>query len=550
MIVTLRRAIDELETLETTERQLRPLRLPWKPLPRQALFLARLEREVGFGGQVGGSKTSSLLLAALQYCHVPAYAALILRRTFKQLEGADGPIAKSKELLRRLESEGRCFYTASKYQWTFPNPIGAPAILRFGHIEHPGDETQYDGDAWNFIGADEATHFLESMLTYLFSRMRRPDVSRPHEWIAELRSQGLPEIEIQRTLHARRLLARVPLRMRYATNPGNIGHDWFKKRFGLNDDGTQKPEWFEERSGRRVRVTPKDRPFIPSTLADNPYVDAVSYGEMLDQLDETQRQQKKFGRWIRDASGVIYAEFKRERPPAGNVISWAESPWPRGWQVHHGMPPRGWHVVLAIDLGSSQAKKTTAFVVLAYSDVSRTVYVLRSWAEAGMDPTTDAERIAQVEHDFGEIERIAVDLGGLGGGYAKEFAKRYGERIVPAQKRDKLGQRRILKGALGHGEVVLIEGENDELAAELETLPWNAAGTDAEKGFADHLTDALLYAHRDCLGYLAEPEKDRPGPGSAAWSESESQRMEDSIAEAVDRDAEVDEGFASPWDRI
>lgn len=546
--MNLRRAIDELETLQSADQQMRPLVLPWKPLPRQAVFLSKPQKEVGFGGQTGGSKTSALLLLCLQYAHVPGYSALMLRRTFKQLEGADGPIVKSHELLRGLAAQGRCYYTASKYLWTFPNPLGPPATLRFGHIEHPGDETQYDGDAHATIAVDEATHFLFSMVRYLFSRMRKPDVSKVGDWIEELRAQRMPEHEIAKTIHARRLLAAVPLRMRYATNPGNIGHDWFKARFGLNDDGTQKPQWTEKRKGRDVIITAEQRPFVPSALADNPYVDHASYAEMLEELDETSRLQKQEGRWIRDASGVLYGEFKRGAPPEGNVVPWNRSPWPGGYRTHRGMPPRGWHVVLAIDLGTSEAKKTTAFVVLAYSDTSPVVYVLKSWAESGMDPTSDAERIAQVEATYGEIERVVVDLGGLGKGYQKEFQRRFGERIIGAVKKDKLGFRRLLKGAFGRGHVVLIEGENEELSDELETLPWNAAGLDNEKGFANHFTDALLYGFRDCYGYLAETPESDPEPGTEAWSVKVGDEIEREIAEVIDRQAAIENGSASPWD--
>jgi hypothetical protein len=57
--------------------------------------------EAFYGGAAGGGKSDALLMAALQYVDVPGYAALILRRTFKQLSLPGAIMARSNEWLAR-----------------------------------------------------------------------------------------------------------------------------------------------------------------------------------------------------------------------------------------------------------------------------------------------------------------------------------------------------------------------------------------------------------------------------------------------------------------
>jgi len=64
-----------------------PLRLPYCPLEptaKQEFFLRRSELEVFTGGSAGGGKTISLLAAAVQYCDIGGYSALMLRPTLTE----------------------------------------------------------------------------------------------------------------------------------------------------------------------------------------------------------------------------------------------------------------------------------------------------------------------------------------------------------------------------------------------------------------------------------------------------------------------------------
>jgi hypothetical protein len=59
--------------------------IPVEPTEPQGVFLTVPALEVMYGGAGGGGKSIALLAAALQYVQTPGYSALLLRRTFPDL---------------------------------------------------------------------------------------------------------------------------------------------------------------------------------------------------------------------------------------------------------------------------------------------------------------------------------------------------------------------------------------------------------------------------------------------------------------------------------
>ena len=233
--------------------------IPHEPHPKQAAFLEADTLEALYGGAAGGGKSDALLMAALEYVDVPGYAALLLRRTFEDLAKPDALIPRSKEWLM----ETNATWNDQRHQWTFPSG----ATLSFGYLQHEDDKYHYQGAAYQFIGWDELTQFTETQYTYLFSRCRRPsDVS------------------------ANAALAAVPLRIRAASNPGGVGHDWVKARFKIDRAGGHDPS----------------RPFIPARLEDNPSLDLQTYEVSLSVLDVVTRGQLRYGDWDIGATGNVF----------------------------------------------------------------------------------------------------------------------------------------------------------------------------------------------------------------------------------------------------
>ena len=227
--------------------------IPLTPTPKQAAFLVLPATEALYGGSAGGGKSVALLAAALQFVHVAGYRALLLRRSYSDLNLPEALIPMSHAWL-----EGRgASWNGRLNEWTFPSG----ATLTFGYLDSDADKYRYQGAAFQFIGFDELTQFQEPAYRYLFSRLRR---------VKQINA---------------------PLRVRAATNPGGVGHDWVRRRF--------------------INKKEKDRRFVPANLGDNPHLDAASYEIALLQLDPVTRRQLRDGDWLAHHEGVFRREWFR-----------------------------------------------------------------------------------------------------------------------------------------------------------------------------------------------------------------------------------------------
>lgn len=254
----------------------------WKPIPGpQTNFLKCSAYELLFGGQAGGSKSESLLVAPLRWVTDPHFRGLLLRRTFSDLEKS--LIDRSRQLYPRAFPGAK--YSGNNKVWQFPSG----AILYFGYCDHDKDVYQYQGAEFQFIGFDELTQFSERQYTYLLSRARS--------------SKG------------------TPIRVRATTNPGGEGHEWVFKRWapwldtraeyaGVRALPGQKLWYVNEDGERYVPEGTTDalsRVFIPSKLTDNPYLLNSTYMAQLKGLDPVTRAQLLDGNWlIKPAKGLYF----------------------------------------------------------------------------------------------------------------------------------------------------------------------------------------------------------------------------------------------------
>lgn len=126
---------------------------------------------------------------------------------------------------------------------------------------------------------DELTQHWEDDYTYMFSRLRRNKCPTHGKDV----DKDCPDCS-QRS--------QVPIRMRSASNPGNVGHAWVMERFNIGE----APDPNNPGHTRYVGRNPK-RPYIPAYLQDNPFLDSEEYEHGLAELDPVTRQQLRKGDW-------------------------------------------------------------------------------------------------------------------------------------------------------------------------------------------------------------------------------------------------------------
>lgn len=223
--------------------------VPHQPHPPQWAFLSLPQLEALYGGAAGGGKSDALLMGALQYVHVPGYAAIIFRRTYADLAKPGAIMDRAAQWLRGTDA----VWNAQTHTWRFPST----AVLTFGHLEHEADKYEYQGTEFQYEGFDELTQFTESQYTYMLSRLRR--------------RKGI----------------NVPLRARGGTNPGGSGHEWVFNRFLL--EGPLQ-----------------GRPFVPALLEDNPSIDREEYERSLQQLDPLDYEHLRHGNWEAIERGPLF----------------------------------------------------------------------------------------------------------------------------------------------------------------------------------------------------------------------------------------------------
>lgn len=317
---------------------------PHEPFGRGKLFIddLRYEKEVFYGGAAGGMKSDHLLQAALEYVDVPGYAAILFRRTYKDLSKPEALMSRAHTWLdehvraKRIRWNGE----AHQFQW-----LHSGAILAFGHLDSENDKLEHQSAAYQFIGFDELTQFSESQYTYLFSRLRRPQVPCANchlpvtfdkEWTHAI-DPDTNTIPAQVCLKAEPLASvlkqygpsstgkriwDIPLRMRSGSNPAeDYTGLWVAQRF-VPDDFT--PEQAAEprvfwKDGVDVKGRPVRRPFVPSRLEDNPFLDRVEYENSLVELGHVTYEQLRKGDWQIRSKGNILPYDERY-----HVITWEQ----------------------------------------------------------------------------------------------------------------------------------------------------------------------------------------------------------------------------------
>lgn len=251
-----------------------------KLYPKQQEFCLSRAKYTCYGGARGGGKSHvarrKATLIALNY---PGVQILLLRRTLNELR-ENHVIPFLKEL------HGIATYKDNTKEFNFPNG----SRIKLGYCDKETDVLQYQGQAYEVIFMEEATHFTEFQFKCLTESNR-------------LSGQCSKAIKP---------------RMYFTCNPGGVGHIWVKRLFIDR----------EYKEGENA----DDYVFIPALVFENEYImqNDPDYVKTLQALPEDRRKAMLYGNWdIFD--GQFFAEFDR----AVHVIEPFEIP--KHWYIYFTM---------------------------------------------------------------------------------------------------------------------------------------------------------------------------------------------------------------------
>jgi hypothetical protein len=186
--------------------------------------------------------------------------------------------------------------------------------------------------------------------------------------------------------------------------------------------------------------------------------------------------------WVIDTDRLVY-KFNRER----NYID--ALPGVAGDYTYH----------LGVDLGYDD---DSAFVVAAYRDDSKVLYLLDQYKQKGMDVTAVAERINHYRRKY-PLGHIIVD--GANKQAVEEIKNRHQIPLIAADKQGKADFIEIMNSEFLTGSIKLVGEESKILAEEYGNLIWDEKKLpkkEEHSACANHCADSSLYVWRKCYNYL------------------------------------------------
>lgn len=235
----------------------RVLKILGKPSAKQKEFFSSRAKYTAYGGARGGGKSWALRRKLIGLClNYAGIRCLLIRRSLGEI--------KSNHLMPMLKEYGEILsYSESEKAISFQNG----SKIFFGYCSCDRDVLRYQGQEYDIIAIDEATHLSE----YQFSIFK-----------ASLRGVN-----------------NFPKRIYLTCNPGGIGHSWVKRLFIDRD--------FKENED------PMEYRFIPALVYDNEILlkSDPSYVEQLKALPQRLRDAWLGGRW--DVfEGQFFSEFNED----------------------------------------------------------------------------------------------------------------------------------------------------------------------------------------------------------------------------------------------
>ena len=270
---------------------------------------------------------NSEILTALpgRYLDCPLFTGTMVRSTVSQLMKPGNLWTKANNMYKRLPENYRPrFFKGDRKVARFPH---GPEI-EYTYMKSDGDEENFQGAEYTFIGLDEALQMQFWQIVYLFSRLRSPSkyTSRlimsgnpsPDHEIADMISwylddEGYPHPEKEGLIRY------------FITQGGDFV--WSNNKEDLIEN--YKTEYYTPQ--------PLSFSFLSSTIYDNPICmqQNPQYVSFLEGLPPVEKARLLYGNWFARPEGANY--FKRENLQKINTAP-LDCTWVRAWDKASAIP--------------------------------------------------------------------------------------------------------------------------------------------------------------------------------------------------------------------
>jgi predicted phage terminase large subunit-like protein len=394
-----------------------------------------------------------------------------------------------------------------------------PSFVTY-YPEYVGERTVYDitvADENHFITKeglvnrncilfDEVTQHEESNYTYMFSRLRKL-VCLKHR----LDDKGTP-IYVDNCEWCQ-LYKSLPLRVRGATNPGGIGHEWVRNRFKIEPQDGRDPYTIPEDDTTVVWVgRHPDKPFLQASYRDNPYIDQQAYAKALEELAPVERARLKYGNWAVNPDSRFKRAWSRYYSVRGDYFVLGKNgvgrpiDWKSLQKIFITVDP-------AASLRSGMAEftkgKDPSYTVISVWGLTQDFHLLWLDMDRFQDEIPEVVKRIQIMYKKWRPQYVKIEANGAGRGVF-QYCQVYGLNVKPITKQaDKVVNSTTAQVKMEHGRVWFPEHAHWLKAAEDEVFNWTGDGNQKDD-IVDTLSDA-------CNDILWEAGDDRDGTSSQEY---------------------------------
>lgn len=238
------------------------------------------------------------------------------------------------------------------------------------------------------------------------------------------------------------------------------------------------------------------------TAFDNPHMHDPANGKDLELTLSEERTMKgidatdpsyireTYGKWVEDTNSLV---FKYSRAINGYNL----------------LPQEGrWTYIFGVDIGYDDAD---AIAVLGYNDKVKKVFLVEEEVTSKQDITTLVNKIKKLQSQYDPV-KIVMDAGALGKKIQEEILVRHTLHMESADKHRKVEYIELLNDDLRTGKFQA--RENSAFAEDCMLVQWdresrirNPEKPKISDTYHSDITDAVLYAWRECRHYLSESDK-------------------------------------------